>query len=79
MSQEVNSFLTTYVETIKRYIRAHAANADDNEMTFLKEDVDYFWSKLSAEERTEANLRVREFNYQYDRERATIDLDEIEQ
>jgi hypothetical protein len=61
MSQNVNGLLDTYVETMKRYVDALEKD-DDSMVSFLKEDVDYYWEKLSDDERVSAYDQITEYN-----------------
>lgn len=67
MSQNVNSFFDTYIDAMKRYVVSLERLDDEMTLSFLKDDVDYYWDKLSAEEKKQAYSIISRFNKEMQR------------
>ena len=58
----MNSMYETYIDIMKRYVIAWERGDDDLALSFLKEDVDYYWNLLSEDERHLAYKTIVKFN-----------------
>ena len=55
-----DSHLDTYLTLIKMYIKSYRT-ADDEDMDFLRDDIDHHWKQMCQAERVVANELVAEF------------------
>lgn len=57
------NLLETYIDVYKRYV-TELLNKDQSDlsMSFYKDDLDYYWSKLSPDERITAVNIVQKWN-----------------
>ena len=79
-TENVNLPMQKYIESMKLYIKAFLMGEKiSNKISFLKDDVDYFWNLLTPDEKQLANEVIDEYSKQFKFDDLNqIILDEIE-